>query len=324
METRNIFITGGLGFIGSNIAINLIRRNQDVTLATLSKRNMWRIRQNTDSFEIIELDVTNQNRVKDTLKLIRPDIIVHNSVFGAYHEKNQDKIFQVNLYGLINMINAYLETQADLFINTSTISEYGIKNSPFEETDLLNPLGDYAVSKAAATMFCESTRNLTKRNVITTRIANPYGPFEKPQDLIPYLILHRIKGQEVQLNSPYNVRDFIYIDDIVDAYWQIISSYEIITSSIFNIATGIETTIGKLVELVETIVPGNGPIQVKWNANEPRVKDVANHYSASIKRIYNELKWRPKFNMRDGIKKFYSWIQDIGLKDEEIKYIYDI
>jgi len=324
METKSVLITGGLGFIGSNIAIDLMHRNQDVTIATLSKRNIWRIKENADSFEIIELDITHKNHIKDALKRIRPDIIIHNSVFGAYREKDQDRTFLVNLWGLINMVNAYLETRADLFINTSTISEYGIKNSPFEETDPLNPLGDYAVSKAAATMFCESTRSLTKRNIITTRIANTFGPFERSQDLIPYLILRRIKSQEVQLNSPYNVRDFIYIDDVVEAYWKIISSYDSTTSSIFNIATGIETEIGKLVKMVETIVPGNGSIQVKWNANEPRVKDLANHYSASIKRIYNELKWKPKFSVKDGIERFYSWIENVALKNEEIKNIYDI
>lgn len=323
METRNILITGGLGFIGANIAMSLIHRDQNVNIVTLSKRNMWRVNQNTDSANLIEMDVTNKNQVIDTFKKIKPDIIIHNSVFGAYHEKDQDKIFGVNLTGLINIVNSYVETQADLLLNTSSISEYGVKNSPFKETDQLNPLGDYAISKAAATMFCESTRKSTKRNILTTRIANPYGPLERPQDLIPYLILHRINDAEVQLNNPNNVRDFIYIDDVVEAYWQIICSYDNVSSSIFNVATGVETTIGKLVELVGNIVPGNGRVKAKWNTNEPRIKDVASHYSASIERIQNELKWRPKNNIKDGIEKFYSWIDNIALTKEEFKNVYN-
>ena len=85
METKDILITGGLGFVGSNIAMNLVQHSQNVTIATSSKRNIWRLTQNSDSIKLVELDVTNENRVMDTLNLMKPDIIINNSVFGAYH-----------------------------------------------------------------------------------------------------------------------------------------------------------------------------------------------------------------------------------------------
>lgn len=308
METKNIFITGGLGFIGSNIAKNLINHGQNVTIATLSKKNMWRIGKEFDSIEIIEYDVTNRNQVFEKLKQAKPNIIIHNAVFGAYHEQDQNKIYNVNLIGTLNMVNAYLETNAELFINTSTVSEYGIKESAFEETDQLKPLGDYAASKAAATLFCESTKELSRRKILTTRISNPYGPFERPKDLIPYLIISQMKGGEAKLNSPYNVRDFIYIKDLVEAYWQIISSYDRIVSSILNVATGTETSIGKLAQMIGEIVLQNAKAKVAWNANEPRVKDRTSHYSASINRITSELGWHPRYTIEQGIKDFYSWI----------------
>lgn len=324
METKDILITGGLGFVGSNIAMNLVKHSQNVIIATSSKRNIWRLTQKSDSIKLVELDVTNENRVMDTFNLLKPDIIINNSVFGAYHENDQNKIFQVNLSGLINTVKSYLRTQADLLINTSTISEYGVKNSPFEETDQLNPLGDYAISKAAATMYCESTRKLTKRNILTTRIANPYGPLENSQDLIPYLIIKRMKDEDVKLNNPNNVRDFIYIDDVAEAYWKIISSYNEVDSSIFNIATGVETRIDELAKLVGEIVPGKERIKVKWNSNELRIKDVANHYSASIERIKKELKWKPENDIKNGIKKFYSWVNKVVLTVEDFKNIYNL
>lgn len=325
METINVFITGGLGFIGSKIARYFVNQGQNVAVATSSRKNLWRLETIFDSINILDLDITDRAKTKDEVISSHPDVIIHSAVFGAYHENDREKIFNVNLAGMQNVLDAYLESKAYLLINTSTISEYGVKEKPFEEDDPLKPLGDYAVSKASSTLLCESVRQITGRKIITTRISNPFGPYERPQDLIPYLMLSRMQGNEVKLNNPHNVRDFIYINDVVECYGKIVSSYDKMQNSIFNVSTGVETSISELVNMVNETVPGLGELKVLWNSNEARIKDRAIHYSASNLRIISELGWRPKYSVGQGIRDFYSWIsENFVSKESKFKGIYGI
>jgi nucleoside-diphosphate-sugar epimerase len=319
----NILITGGLGFIGSNIAKYFIKHNHNVTVTTHTRSSMWRLLPYFDSVNVIDLDITNSAETVEKLRTTDPDIIIHNVAFGIYHEKDQEKVFDTNIFGTLNMVNAYMKTRSNLLINTSSVSEYGISKKEFEEDDRIKPLGDYGVSKASATLFCESAHELTGKKIITTRISNAYGPNERPQDIIPYLLVNKIRDKEVRLNSPSNTRDFIFIDDVAEAYGKIVFAYEQINTSILNIATGIGTSIEKLVEIINGIDPNSNKIKAVWNSNDPRVIDKAAYYSVSTKRVNNDLKWRPSYSIKDGIKKFYLWMAEINAGEQnEIKDTY--
>ena len=107
---------------------------------------------------------------------------------------------------------------SDLLVNTGSSSEYGIKNSAMKESSLLEPVTEYGVSKAAATLFCQSYAVTENLPIVTLRLFSPYGRYEQKSRLVPSVILAALQKINPKISSRQFVRDFIFIDDVLDAY----------------------------------------------------------------------------------------------------------
>ena len=310
MERLKILITGGTGFIGSNLARFFYLKGNDVAITLRNESNTWRISDILKNVTQLKADLTDTPKVLNIFDSFKPDIVIHVAGWGTQlFEVDERRIFNANLLSTINVVEAFLKSKSELLINSGSATEYGIKTNPMSESDILEPIGSYAISKAAATLYSRSRSVENNRKIATFRIFIGFGYYEEPHHLIPYLLHCTLKGITATLNNSNNVRDFIFIDDICSAYDELIKkSNDIGLGEIFNLGSGKEYTVEQVLNTVERI--SDKKLNVKWQYRNDRLYDKANHWVANTSKTEEILKWKPKYTLEEGLRTTYDWISE--------------
>ena len=150
-----ILITVASGFIGANLKSNLIH-NYNVHIFIRKNSDLWRIHDIFDHVRVHEVDLLESFSIQKVVNDIKPKTIFHLAAYGAYpFQNNFNRIKSVILDGTINLVETCSKQNYDIFINTGSNSEYGYKNKPMVETDILCPNSHYAIMKAAATHYSQ-------------------------------------------------------------------------------------------------------------------------------------------------------------------------
>lgn len=316
---KQILVTGGTGFIGSALVNKLISQGCNVNIISRNKENAWRI-ENKYKCRFFAVNVQNFSEVEKSINTIEPDIVFH---LAGYSTPEKDinainKTFSVNFNGTKNLLLALNEIDYDLFVNTGTGNEYGNINPPFKETNRENPISPYSTSKVAATYLCKMMATIYDKPIITVRPFLTYGPKQIGKMLIPSLIYSCIEKKNLSLTSCEQYRDFVYIEDIVDAYISLAKNYKKVKNrGIFNIASGREIQIIDIVNFIKSkfenvqFLIGDKP----YRDGEPM------HFYASIEKIKNSIGWAPKWNVEEGINETIKWWlnnRDIWIKFKSI------
>src|SRR5581483_3388167 len=147
------------------------------------------------------------------------------------------EMIETNIIATKNLLFASQDIPYSCFINTGSSSEYGLKRHPMKETDFLEPLSYYAVTKASATLLCQAFAKLHNKPIITFRLFSVYGPLENKTRFIPSAISAGIHDTVLPLTEGIVRRDFIYIDDVIDAYIHA-THLPAKPGEIYNIGTG--------------------------------------------------------------------------------------
>lgn len=298
-------VTGATGFIGANLVRTFLKRGDEVHILTRECSDKWRLQEVLCDLNEHCVDLLDYCKLHKTVNLIKPDVILHSAVYGGYpFQTDPTRIMETNLIGTMNLVKACSKVDYEAFINTSTSSEYGIKNKPMSEKDLLEPLSDYGVSKAASTLFCRARALTENKNIVTLRLFSPYGPYEEPSRLIPSVIGACMSGVSPKLSSASSVRDFIYIDDVMDAYLKALKGG--ICSEIFNIGYGKQHSVGEVVSLIKEITSAN--VSPEWGKAERRPNEPV-MWQADVSKARNLLNWRPKYSLREGLRRTIEWMK---------------
>lgn len=310
MERLRILITGATGFVGSNLTRFFQLNGHDVGITIRDESNPWRISDIEKELSVFRIDITDSRKVRGVFSSYKPDIVINTAAFGGYHfEKNLQKIYNVNLNGTMNLVEAFLQTNSMLFVNTGSSSEYGFKDKPMKENDPIDPYGHYAVSKAAAALYCRSRSLETNRKLVTLRLFSVYGYYEELHRLIPYIITSMLKETRAKMNNPDSVRDFIFIEDIYSAYNEIIKGMDNINNGeILNLGTGKEYSVKEIVKIAENI--SKQQLDIDWQFNSERTSDRARHWVADISKLSNVLHWVPKYTLESGLSRTYDWFKE--------------
>lgn len=309
IKGKRVLITGATGFIGANLVREFLRKGAEIYIFTRTTSNKWRVGNILKEIHEYCVDLLDYERLKRVILDIRPEIIFHTAVYGGYpFQKDVNKIIQTSVMGTINLVNACSKIEFDILINTGTSSEYGLKNSPMSETDLLEPNSNYGVAKASATLFCQAKARSEKLPIVTLRLFSPYGYYEEPTRLIPSVIISCLTGKNPKLLSPKAVRDFVFVEDVMDAYIRVVKAENIdkIRGEIFNISYGEQHSVGEVVNKMIKLT-GNKvkPIwgSVSQRPNEPNI------WQANITKAKNVLKWEPKYSLDEGLSKTLRWFE---------------
>jgi nucleoside-diphosphate-sugar epimerase len=313
METKKIIITGATGFVGSNLARYFACQNNEVHLLLRSSSDTWRVADIMEDVNVHKADLTAPTDLERVVTSVKPDVILHTAVYGGHPFQNDtDKIFEANLQGTINLVKACRGLDYELFVNTGSSSEYGVKRHPMVETDVCEPGEDYGVSKAAASLYCQMAARRDRKPIITFRLFSPFGSYDDYTRLIPSVIISCLNGCPPRVSSPDFVRDYIYIRDVISAYEKAIeTSYRQGPGEIINIGSGKQQTIGDVVKHIVQLVDKN--IQPEWGSpgkrqNEPHI------WQADISKAKDFLGWKPRYSIEQGLSETVEWFRkNVGL-----------
>lgn len=303
---KKYLITGASGFIGSVLLRKLLDNKEDVYIILRKQSNTWRINDLLDKVTVSYSDLSDVSELTQIIKEIKPNIIFHLATNGAYsYQKNANQIIHTNILGTWNLLQACNNINYELFINTGSSSEYGFKKFAMREIDSLEPTSYYAVTKCAQTLLCSHIAKQEKKPIVTIRPFAVYGPYEESKRFVPTLMKALLFNKKMDLVSPETARDFIYIDDIVDAYLKI-NELKNNPGEYFNIGSGLQSTIKDVVETAIKVTGKN--IKLKWGSMKNRNWDT-NNWVADISKARQLLKWTPKTNLEQGIKLTWKWFQ---------------
>jgi nucleoside-diphosphate-sugar epimerase len=306
-DGKKILITGATGFIGSNLARFYVGQKAEVHILRRATSNDWRIRDILEDIKVHDADLTDYDRLKATVSSIKPEIILHTAVYGGHStQKDLTNVINANFIGTINLLNACSSIDYERFVNTGSSSEYGIKVARMNENDVCEPIEEYGVTKAAASMYCRMLAGKDKKPIITLRLFSPYGYYDDASRLIPSVILSCLSQKAPSVSSPDFVRDFIFIDDILDAYARAVDA-PLKGREIINVGSGHQSAIG---ETVTTIIRLMGDhIQPEWG-NAPKRSNEPKKWEADIGKARELLGWAPAYGMEKGLKKTIEWFKD--------------
>ena len=312
MENRkNILITGGAGFIGANLARKLVSfPNFEVFVIEKKNTNLWRIKDIVDSLNIEYVNLENFNMLSKAIDNIKPSIIFHLASYGVYPGFQNDlgKMISTNIQGTLNLINSLKNYPISSFVNTGTCFEYKEKKSKLNENDFTDPLNFYAITKLTAGLLL---RKLAKENnipVINLRLFTPYGYYEDGQRLIPYIILSALKNKKIELVSPNNVRDFVFIEDVIDLFLKItkIEDKHSYRGEVFNVGSGEQHNVKDVVDIMEKLLDKKLNVRYGISANyynEPKF------FLADNNKTRAAFNWKINHGFEAGVNKTIDWFK---------------
>ncbi len=305
-----ILITGGTGFIGARLAQHLLESGHAVTLLRRLPVQSNRTR-DLGGFEVHYGDLRDRGAVREAVRSSRPDVVYHLAAGGVgAGERDRWSLVQTNIHGTAAILEAVREQGCRALVCAGSGAEYGPSNLALTEDAPLHPQGDYATTKAAASLLCrqEAERGLP---VTIVRIFAAYGPGEAPERLIPHVMACCVRGQRPRLSAGTQQRDFIHVDDVVELL-RVAAREPRAAGRVLHAATG---TAASVRTMVETIVEAAGTphIAPEFGAR-PTHPDEPPLYLASIEQTRALTGWQPQFDLRAGVQQTWEWFQ--GLRRE--------
>lgn len=316
----NILVTGGAGFIGSNLCDALINEGHHVTcLDNFSTGHIENIsnliENNVDSFKLIEGDIRSfETCIKATSGI---DYVFHEAALGSIPRSINDPITtnEVNICGFLNMIVAARDSGVKRFIFATSSSTYGDdENLPKEEDNTGKPLSPYALTKKVNELYAEVFARTYNTEYIGLRYFNVFGPRQDSNSMYAAVIPLFIK-QYMSHRSPHifgdgtSSRDFTYVENVVRMNLLALKTHNAAAlNQIYNTACGEETTINHLSNTIKSILSKYDPIISTINPiyDKPRVGEV--HRSmASIKKAHILLGYNPSHSFHQGIYETIEW-----------------
>lgn len=300
-------VTGATGFIGANLVRELVKQKQRTSIIVRDKKLNWRLYDIANQIDIYECDIQDE-KLHQIIKKITPDYIFHLARYGNLPQEDDiNKMIDVNLKGTINLIDAVKQNPFKLFINAGSGDEYGIKETAMRETDLLEPVNNNGVVKSATTLYCQKEAMRNALPIINLRLFTPYGYFEGKNRLIPAVILSVLEEHPIKVSNSAYVRDFIFIEDVVDAYLHAVKMRHKY-GEIYNIGSGKQHSVGEIVQMIQKITKSKSNVQ--WGAVAKQARYIEpKQWEADMSKTKSVLKWEPKNTIEVGLTKTIRWFK---------------
>ncbi len=303
---NRVLVTGGTGFVGANLARRLLRDGHEVFLLARAGYKAWRVDGIRRDVRVLAGDLENPEAVSRAVVEARPAWVFHLAAHGAYpSETDVARIVAVNVLGTANLIAACRGVDVEALVHAGSSSEYGFRDAAARETDRLEPNSPYAVAKAAATHLCRLAARERGRRMPTLRLFSAYGPYEEPSRLVPTLIREGLRGSLPVLVNPSVARDFVYVDDVVEAFVAAAerSSRED-PGAVYNLGTGVQTTVREAVEVARRMLKIQ--VEPQWGTMPNRLWDTS-VWVADNRKIRAELGWQARHTFEEGFRKTVEW-----------------
>jgi len=317
-----VLITGVTGFIGSNLAKRLVKLGHSVYGVTrhCASRSLKPIAEILDNIVLVTADITDPMSISQVLSSVNPDYIFHLGALTPVR-LSFEKPFEyerVNYLGTMNVVHALMKLpdyEKKRIIVASTAEVYGFhkeKEKPLKESALLNPSSPYAVSKAAADMYVRMASKVYNLDGVVLRSVNTFGRKDEKRFLVEYIVASMLMEEKVYVGAPESVREYMYVDDHVNAYIQAMDKGR--KGQAYNIATekGIKNR-----DLIEIIA-----VKVHYDKNSvvfdsyppgyplrPIVSDQP-YIVLDSSKAKKELNWSAQVALNEGLQKTIEYWRD--------------
>lgn len=318
LKNTKILVTGGAGFIGSNLCEELLKLENHVTcldnLATGHKKNIEALLSHPN-FNFIEGDIRNLDTCQ--LACSGQDFVLHQAALGSVPRSINDPITSndVNVSGFLNMLVASRDQKIKRFIYAASSSTYGDSvELPKVEDVIGKPLSPYAITKYVNELYADIFYKTYGLDCIGLRYFNVFGRRQDPDGgyaaVIPKFVMQFMKYESPLINGDGSYsRDFTYIDNVVEMNIRALSTgNKNALNTVYNVAYGERTNLNELVDFLRKYLSDFdskiASVKVKYGPN--RQGDVP-HSLASINKAKTLLGYNPKYNIEDGIKEAVTW-----------------
>jgi len=291
MVDKKVLVTGAGGFLGSFLVKRL--RNQGYNVFTFSKQ------EGPGNFNV---DVRERARVIEAIQIVQPDIIFHLAAL-TNQSLPLDELFEVNVQGTKNVLDALESVQYEKIILFSAGLVYGANCVPFNENMKCVPFDNYSETKLLAERLC-----LSKKNSLVLRFPLVYGPGTRGTRFFANLKESIRNNTTFVLKSKKTItRDFLYVDDCLDAVDLVLNSN--LCNGVINFGSGIEISLGEVVEMIKGQVP---TLKVEYLDQDCEKVERYSFDSSKAKLLFG---WSPKVSLQQGIRKILVDVNES--KDDE-------
>ncbi len=301
-----VLVTGAAGFVGAVLARRLVADGHEVEAVVHPRSDIWRLEGVEARVHLI--DLAEEPAASEVVDGVRPEWIFHLAAHGAYPSQSDFRaMVRTNVLGTIHLVESCLRIGFDALVNTGSSSEYGFKDHAPAEDEEPRPSSDYAVTKLTATLYCRGAAARSGLSIPTLRLYSVYGPFEEPSRFVSQLAVRGLEGKLPPLVSPDVARDFVFVDDVVEAYLAAASRRGPEPGAVYNVGTGRQTSIREAVEVARRAL--SIETNPEWGTMPNRAWDTP-VWIANPEKIERELGWKPRTTFEEGYSRFVRWLSE--------------
>ncbi|MEM9940048.1 MAG: dTDP-glucose 4,6-dehydratase [Planctomycetota bacterium] len=341
MSVRKILLTGGSGFIGSNLVRHILNHSEDVVvnvdkLTYAGNSESLSDIESNPRYHFEQVDIVDSLAVANLFEKHQPDAVMHLAA-ESHVDRSIDgpgQFIQTNIVGTFHLLmsakvlfESLSEDKKQLFrfhhISTDEVyGSLGMQDPAFSESTPYDPHSPYSASKAASDHLARAWVDTYQLPVLVTNCSNNYGPYQFPEKLVPVVILKAISGQSIPVyGKGENVRDWLYVEDHADALYTVLTRGAI--GETYNIGGNNERSNLELVKMICNILDDEMPIsknEAIAASDHPDIKryedlitfvtDRPGHdlrYAIDATKIRDELGWEPKEGIEGGFRKTVRW-----------------
>ena len=331
-DKKTILVTGGAGFIGSELIRYLINStihfvvNVDKLTYSGNLQSLESI-DNSQRYHFEKIDICDENQIHRVLIDYKPDIIIHLAA-ESHVDRSIDgpkEFIQTNIVGTYNLLEQSRKYWVSLndqkkeffrFLHVSTDEVYGDLEGTenyFLERTPYDPSSPYSASKASSDHLVRAWHRTYKLPVLITNCSNNYGPFQFPEKLIPHIILNALAGKDLPVyGDGKQIRDWLYVNDHVRALLTV--AFNGLIGETYNIGGNNEIqnieVVSRICKLLDELIPEKLNGLGSFSELITHVQDRPGHdirYAIDASKIKNELGWKPKEDFLSGIRKTVQW-----------------
>jgi nucleoside-diphosphate-sugar epimerase len=305
---RRVIVTGATGFVGANLARRLVNDGHDVHILVRPGYVTWRIEGLGSAITPHVVDLIDGQVVAELVSQISPSWVFHLAAYGAYPcQTSMTRMVQTNILGTTNLVEACTQAGVEALVSAGSSSEYGAKDHPPAESDSTDPNSAYAVTKLSATLACRELARSSGMRIATLRLYSVFGPFEEPTRLFPTLVVRGLGGELPPLANPRTAHDFVFVDDVVDAFVLAASRAHTEAGAIFNVGTGTQSSLADVMDLACRVL--SIPARPAWETYADRMWDTPVWIAESSK-ARRVLGWQPRYTLEAGFRVLVQWFTE--------------
>ncbi|MCG8432265.1 MAG: NAD-dependent epimerase/dehydratase family protein [Candidatus Omnitrophica bacterium] len=306
MERTRILITGAAGFIGQNLIRRLRGTQNELFCIIHPEQRGFSFRDAAVRERFADLSVAHQ--VRKVIAESRPHKVFHLAAVIRNERSFRlvEEVLRNNITATLNLISSLHEEGCRRIVTVSTCEVYGDRAEPFLESHELNPISPYSAAKASVDLFCTMLNRSLGSPVVILRPTLVFGPHQRESMLIPQIISSALRSEDFEMTRGEQTRNFIYVDDIVEA---LLKAGDVpgIEGQVFNVGSTLEWAIKDVARKIIELTGSRARLVL--GAKPYRVPEIW-RYCSDCRKAKEVLGWEPRVSLEEGLQKTIQWYRE--------------